>query len=280
MERFKVINGECFTISVVEEPAIEEEFIKLNRVDKQILIGPALIPDKPIYRYNNGEEYTISFDADTIKQIAADYLKHLEVSIDHNEPIPATVLESWIKESENDKSVDYGFDLPIGTWFVAIHIDDSDLWEDIKNNKYGFSIEVKSMLEKFMKSPKLEELSTENDSLKEESDSLKQQIADAAIKIAELESALVAKESEFNSVVGEKDSMIAELSNKVAELEEANAKLTSEKEEAINRLAELEATLKGKEDELVEVKEELSKQPTVLPIKRNPYADIIKFLSK
>lgn len=272
MERYKVINGECFTISVVEEPAIEAEFIS---TDKQILIGPALIPNKPIYRNNGFQEYTISFDADTIKQIAADYLKHLEVSIDHNESIPATVLESWIKESDNDKSTDYGFDLPIGTWFVAIHIDDIDLWQDIKN-KYGFSIEVKSMLEKFMKSPKMEKLTTENDSLTTENDLLKQQVADAAVKVAELESALVNNES----VVAEKDSTIAELSNKIAELEAANAKLTSENEEALKRLAEVEATLKGKEDELVEVKEELSKQPTVIPNKINPYQNIIKFLSK
>lgn len=266
MERYKVINGECFTISVVEDPAIEEEFIKLS-TDKQILIGPALIPDKPIYRNNGDQEYIISFDADTIKQIAANYLKHLEVSIDHNEPIPATVLESWIKESDNDKSTNYGFDLPIGTWFVAIHIDNVDLWQDIKNNKFGFSIEVKSMLEKFI--PKMEKLTTENDSLNTENDSLKQQIADAAVKVAELESALVERDSTIKDLE-------ATLSKKIAELEEANAK----KEEALNKVAEVEATLKGKEDELVIVKEELSKQPTVIPNKINPYQNIIKFLSK
>lgn len=151
MKIYKIINGKCTTISVVEDPAIEEDFIKLKsdklyKFDQQILIGPALVPDKPIYRNDEHGEYYISFDASSIKQIAADYLKHLQINIDHNESIPATVLESWIKESENDKSVDYGFDLPVGTWFVKIHIDNEEVWQDIKNNKYGFSIELNAML--------------------------------------------------------------------------------------------------------------------------------------
>ena len=55
-------------ISVVENPAIEEDFIalknqelKLAQVDseKKILMGAALIPNKPIYRKNNDKEYYI-----------------------------------------------------------------------------------------------------------------------------------------------------------------------------------------------------------------------------
>ena len=53
-------------ISVVENPAIEEDFIalknqelKLAEVDKEkrILMGAALIPNKPIYRKNKEKEY-------------------------------------------------------------------------------------------------------------------------------------------------------------------------------------------------------------------------------
>ena len=98
MKIYKIINGKCTTISVVEDPAIEEDFIKLKsdklyKFDQQILIGPALVPDKPIYRNDEHGEYYISFDASSIKQIAADYLKHLQINIDHKESIPATVLE-------------------------------------------------------------------------------------------------------------------------------------------------------------------------------------------
>ena len=55
-------------ISVVENPAIEEDFIalkseeiKLAEVDneKRILMGALLIPNKPIYRRKGEEEYYI-----------------------------------------------------------------------------------------------------------------------------------------------------------------------------------------------------------------------------
>jgi hypothetical protein len=52
------------------------------------------------------------------------------------------VVESWIKESNNDKSTDYGFgDLPVGTWFVSMKINNSEIWSKVKNNELnGFSV--------------------------------------------------------------------------------------------------------------------------------------------
>ena len=56
-------------ISIVSDPAIESEFIALKNQkqkiqfkqvneEKRLLIGPALIPDLPIYRQDsNGEEF-------------------------------------------------------------------------------------------------------------------------------------------------------------------------------------------------------------------------------
>ena len=57
-------------ISIVENPAIEENFLALNsqefkfaQVDKEkkILLGALLIPNKPIYRKNEEGEYYIYF---------------------------------------------------------------------------------------------------------------------------------------------------------------------------------------------------------------------------
>ena len=57
-------------ISIVENPAIEEDFIALKgeiltlkEVDKEkkILLGALLVPNKPIYRKNGDEEYYIYF---------------------------------------------------------------------------------------------------------------------------------------------------------------------------------------------------------------------------
>ena len=64
-------------ISVVENPAIEENFIalkaqefKLAEVDKEkrILMGAALIPNKPIYRTNGEQEYYIYFSQATVRK--------------------------------------------------------------------------------------------------------------------------------------------------------------------------------------------------------------------
>ena len=50
--------------------------------------------------------------------------------------------ESWIKEGEQDKSKLYGYDLPNGTWFVKMKIENNDLWKEIKSGTLkGLSIE-------------------------------------------------------------------------------------------------------------------------------------------
>jgi hypothetical protein len=54
------------------------------------------------------------------------------------------VAESWIVEDEHDKSRKYGLNVPIGTWMVAVKVDNEKIWqEEIKSgNARGFSIEA------------------------------------------------------------------------------------------------------------------------------------------
>jgi len=74
MKYFKVTqDSECFAISLVEDPAIESDFIALSKEkillqtdEKRMVTGAVLIPDKPIYRIRDGREYYIVFDAQTI----------------------------------------------------------------------------------------------------------------------------------------------------------------------------------------------------------------------
>jgi hypothetical protein len=41
-----------------------------------------------------------------------------------------------------DKSKLYGFDLPVGTWFVKMKVDNDDMWDRIKSGELkGLSIE-------------------------------------------------------------------------------------------------------------------------------------------
>ena len=71
-------------ISIVESPAIESNFIALNNhqvkfatvdTEKRILMGPALIPNKPIYRNQDGEEFYVYFSKATIEKAMQMYLK-------------------------------------------------------------------------------------------------------------------------------------------------------------------------------------------------------------
>ena len=271
MKIYKIINGKCTTISVVEDPAIEEDFIKLKsdklyKFDQQILIGPALVPDKPIYRNDEHGEYYISFDASSIKQIAADYLKNLEVSIDHEHSIKATVLESWIKESENDKSVDYGFNLPVGTWFVKIHIDNEEVWQDIKNNKYGFSIELNAMLFN-----KQNEVIVDKDAMDNEIKALSIERDEALAKLNDVSAERDALKAERDELLKERDSLKEQLDEALSVNEDLKKEIESLKNDKDKKEKDNAAIIE-------ELQAKLSKQPTANPIKRNPYADAIKFI--
>jgi len=145
-------------ISVVESPAIEEDFvalkdeqpkIELKTIDKEkrILMGAALIPNKPIYRRSGEDEYYIYFSQDTVRKASELFFingNQNKATLEHQMDVQGTsVVESWIIEGEQDKSRMYGMDLPVGTWMVSMKILNDELWEGyVKSGKVkGFSIE-------------------------------------------------------------------------------------------------------------------------------------------
>lgn len=144
-------------ISVVENPAIEEDFIalkkqqvKLAEVDKEkrILMGAALVPNKKIYRTNGEDEYNIFFSEDTVRKASELFLsrgKQNNSTLEHDVKLSGlSVVESWIiEDKKKDKSRKYGFNLPIGTWMVSVKVNNDEIWNDfVKEGKVkGFSIE-------------------------------------------------------------------------------------------------------------------------------------------
>jgi len=144
-------------ISVVENPAIEEDFIalkkqqvKLAEVDKEkrILMGAALIPNKKIYRTNGEDEYNIFFSEDTVRKASELFLsrgKQNNSTLEHDVKLNGlSVVESWIiEDKKKDKSRKYGFSLPVGTWMVSVKVNNDEIWNDfVKEGKVkGFSIE-------------------------------------------------------------------------------------------------------------------------------------------
>ena len=144
-------------ISVVESPAIEEDFIalknqefKLAEVDKEkrILMGAALIPNKPIYRRNEDNEYYIYFSRDTVRKASELFFingNQNKSTLEHQMPLTGlSVVESWIVEDkEKDKTKHYDMEVPIGTWMVSMKVLNDDVWNNyVKTGKVkGFSIE-------------------------------------------------------------------------------------------------------------------------------------------
>tara|TARA_R110002050_G_scaffold54651_1_gene123443 strand:+ start:4921 stop:5547 length:627 start_codon:yes stop_codon:yes gene_type:complete len=146
-------------ISLVTSPAIEELFVFFNKqneivtlakIDEEArcLVSPALIPEKRIVRFDKdtNEEYNVFFTAETIKQCSELYLmseNNNTATEQHAKEVSGVhTVESWIKEGDQDKSNLFGFDLPIGTWFVKMKINNDDLWSKIKSKELrGLSIE-------------------------------------------------------------------------------------------------------------------------------------------
>ena len=150
-------NAGIEAISIVSAPAIKESFIamkehevkmaKVNEEEK-LLMGAALIPEKPIYRQENEKEYYVYFSKDTVKKASQLFFMNgnqNNATLEHQKAIDGmSIVESWIVEDKTmDKSRVYGLDVPEGTWMVTMKVNNDEIWNDyVKENKVkGFSIE-------------------------------------------------------------------------------------------------------------------------------------------
>jgi hypothetical protein len=144
-------------VSVVESPAIEENFVALKKhevelkeVDgeKRILMGAALVPNKQIYRKNGDKEFYIYFSEDTVRKASELFLMRANqnnATLEHEKKMleGMSVVESWIIEDEKtDKSKLYNFNLPKGTWMISMKVNNDEIWNKVKAGEVkGFSIE-------------------------------------------------------------------------------------------------------------------------------------------
>ena len=147
-------------ISLVTEPAIAQDFVYFNKAkhnltlakvdeEQRLLVSPALIPNKQIFRYDadTNQEYYVYFTEATVKKASEMYLKHNNnnnATVQHENKVTGVhTVESWIiQDAEMDKSRLYGFDLPKGTWMVSMKIENQEIIDRIKDGELrGLSIE-------------------------------------------------------------------------------------------------------------------------------------------
>ena len=143
-------------ISLVEFPAVEQNFIQLSKQypmhlslneEKRELLGVALIPDFPIYRADKNGEYYITFTAEAIRKAAIDFYKKLNVNMadvehTHNMEDGITYFQSMIVDKDNGICPTAFKDLPNGTWIVGCKVDNNEVWDAVKSGAIkGFSID-------------------------------------------------------------------------------------------------------------------------------------------
>ena len=167
-------------ISLVTSPAIEQDFVYFGKEknnltfakvdeEKRMLVSPALIPNKQIFRHNpnTDSDYYVYFSPETVRKASELYLKHNnhhKATYQHQDRVSGVLTtESWIiEDSKLDKSNLYGFSLPKGTWMVKLKVSNDKLWEEITSgNLRGLSIEgyfTNRMQEMSEKAPTTEEI--------------------------------------------------------------------------------------------------------------------------
>lgn len=146
-------------IGLVDDPAIEQNWIMMANhkpiqftadKQKQILFGPAMIPDLPVYRRDSGGEYYIVFSKKTIEEMvekwSRDGLTNV-VNLMHDHDLftdQCTLVEMFTKNASRGLNPTAYEDLPDGTLFVAYKVQ-KPLWDMIVSGDVdlkGFSIEA------------------------------------------------------------------------------------------------------------------------------------------
>ena len=304
------LDSDVYCISLVQDPAIESNFIYLskekpvqiclNKDEKHIVMGAVLIPDKPIYRNQDGEEFYIQFSAETIEKLAYQYLakdrvysftqQHEDVADD------IYVVETWLKTSENDKSKDYGIDVPIGSWLMAAKVENEEIWNKIKSGEMnGFSIEAFVNLDEIKLNKNNKDMAKEN-KVKLEAveiddgfwDKLRGILADALGKpqeskeveetvgeiVDEMEKGAGPKDEETKVVEQAEDGIPAAVANEeVMNVVETVNEVTATPAESIDALQAvidgLQEVIAKKDAEIESLKKQnqkLSKQPSTKPV--------------
>lgn len=146
-------------MGLVDDPAIEQNWIMMENhkpvqftADKarQILFGPAMIPDQPIYRRDNSGEYYVVFSKETISEMVERWSKNgltNEVNLMHDHDMftdDCTLVEMFQKDASRGLNPTEYEDLPDGTLFVAYKVQ-KPLWDLIVSGEIdlkGFSIEA------------------------------------------------------------------------------------------------------------------------------------------
>ena len=158
----------CSKISLVENPAVEEFFLKFSKDEqekehksfyfkddsKHIVTGIAMRADYPIYRNQDGQEFYVQFSKDTIDKMMQKFMKEqrlFDISLDHNQDVrDCYLIESFIINKERGICPNEFSDVEDGSWIISVKIENEDVWNKICSGEVkGFSIETEMIASAF-----------------------------------------------------------------------------------------------------------------------------------
>ena len=152
-------NDGIYAISLVDYPAVEKDFVCFKKEEKmqkfsidneeeRLITGVVMLADTPLYRIGpSGFEYYITFNKETIKQMAAKMLadgtfKRNDLQHDGQMIGGLELVELYIKDEA--KGINPNFvSVPDGSLMATYHVTDDSLWDEVKNGEIlnGFSLE-------------------------------------------------------------------------------------------------------------------------------------------
>lgn len=144
-------------VALVDRPAIDRNFLAFNEKqrfaineDRQIISGPAMIAELPMYRKDETfGEYYVSFDAPTIYSIVQKfnqkgYMQNFNLFHDEAQKLPGvTIFNSFINDDTLGIKPMTGFeDVENGSWFISAKVENDEAWAKVKDGTVkGFSVE-------------------------------------------------------------------------------------------------------------------------------------------
>lgn len=146
-------------IALVNSPAYESNFLKFSKEhkatfsiqneEKRIVCGAVMIPDKPVYREENGVPFYVAATKETIYNAAQKFAsenRNLNVKATHEATDNVSdvfIFESFITDENRVSSVKGFEDLPLGTWFMTMKVNNDEVWNQVKAGEFnGFSLEA------------------------------------------------------------------------------------------------------------------------------------------
>lgn len=153
-------------IALVDSPAMLQEWVAFSeqkpyefkfalQEEQRIITAPVIVADLPIYRQVDGQEFYVVYKKETNMQILQKYMldgnqRKVKLTHDTSDLTKGVfVFEVFISDASRGIKQPEAFDLPDGTIFCSMKINNEDIWKRVKSGEVkGVSLEGFFDLEK------------------------------------------------------------------------------------------------------------------------------------